>query len=104
MIEDVVKVFEEFIQQFHKTAVIVLKKEYRRCVVKAYKTLVYSLWFVDRETGDRHNLVSMDTTARVTTEEEEQKLKDECTRKLIYWMFNYIMKFNYVDEQVSDSC
>ena len=100
MIDEVVKVFEEFIQNFHKTYVIVLRKEYGNSTFKAYKKLTYSLWLIDRETDVRHQLVTMDNTARLTTVEEEMKLRKALDNNLIMWMFEYIRKgdFNYVNE------
>lgn len=100
MIDNVVKIFEKFIQAFHKTAVIVLRKQSFKLSFKAYTKLEYSLWYIDRQSDARHELVTLDATSRVTNDEERKELEKTLDERLVEWMFEYVRKgdFNYVDE------
>lgn len=97
---DIVKLFEKYIQRFNDKAVIVLRKNLEPCSFKAYKKLSYSLYFTNRATGNGFELVNMDSTARVTNEEEERILREILDANLVTWMFEYIRKsnLNYVNE------
>lgn len=90
MINEVVNIFEKYVQKYNDKAVIVLKKSLLPCSFKAYKKLTYSLWYTNRETGNGFELVSMDNTARVISEDDEKSLRKDLDEKLILWMFDYI--------------
>lgn len=92
---DIVKVFEKYIQKSNDKAVITLKKNIEHCSsFKAYKKYTYSLHFTNRKTGNGFVLVTLDSTARVTNEEEEKALIEELDNKLLFWMFDFIKEKN----------
>lgn len=91
---DIVKLFESYVQKFNDKAVIILKKNLENCSFKAYKKLTYTLHFTHRITKQGFDLVTMDNTARVTNEKEEEELYKSLDERLFLWMLDWVRKNN----------
>lgn len=94
---DIIKLFEKYIQKFNDKAVITLKKNLDNCSFKAYKKLTYSVHFIHRISKQGFILANLDHTARVTNEEEEKALIDCMDKKLLTWMFDWLRKTHLID-------
>lgn len=95
---DIVKLFEEYVRKSNEKAVVILKRNLDGCSFKAYRKLTYTLYFTNRETGNGFELVTLDSTAKVTNKEEEDKLREDLDKRLLMWMFDFIRNNTFIHD------
>ena len=59
MMEEFIKALENYVRLLNDNAVFVLQEEMEPCKFKAYKSLKYTLWYIDKSRDKRFKIYSI---------------------------------------------
>lgn len=91
-INDFINIFEKYVQKKYADAVIVLNTSEKVCQFKAFKDINLTLYYVNRKTSIKRELISVGNTAKILKDEDRDKVLKELEEELIFKIFDFIQE------------